>query len=77
MSKKLEGKLTFGDLEKGEFFISFPVDGDNDGHGGYLGAHYIFQKTGEKQAKRYYLNLKSYARFTSSFPESMDIIKIE
>lgn len=37
-------KLTFGDLEKGDKFICFPTDGDNSGHGGYLGSQNVYIK---------------------------------
>ncbi len=37
--------LTFGELKVGEKFICLPVPGDNHGHGGFKGAHYIFTKT--------------------------------
>lgn len=38
-------KLRFGDLKPGDFFIAFPTDGDNSGHGGYLGSSNVFLKT--------------------------------
>lgn len=41
-----EQKMTFGDLEIGDRFIVLPTHGDNDGHGGYLGDHYLMEKTG-------------------------------
>ena len=37
--------LTFGELKVGQKFISLPSPGDNHGHGGFKGAHYIFTKT--------------------------------
>ena len=40
----MSGKLTFGDLKVGDKFIAFPSDGDNSGHGGYLGSHNVFMK---------------------------------
>ncbi|MDP3793008.1 MAG: hypothetical protein Q8Q89_04770 [bacterium] len=36
--------LTFDDLEAGERFISFPLPGDNSGHGGLLSVAYVFTK---------------------------------
>lgn len=36
--------LTFGELEEGAKFISFPEDGDDAGHGGYRGGAYLFVK---------------------------------
>lgn len=37
--------LTFGDLQKGDKFISMPSPGDNSGHGGFLNGSYLFMKT--------------------------------
>lgn len=37
--------LSFGELKVGQRFIFFPSPGDNHGHGGFKGAHYIFVKT--------------------------------
>ncbi len=39
--------LTFGELKIGEFFIGFPKDGDDSGHGGYRKGSYVFQKIAE------------------------------
>jgi len=39
-------KTTFGELNGGDMFIEFPIDGDNHGHGGHRGIHYIFIKIG-------------------------------
>ena len=36
--------MTFSELEDGEMFISMPLPGDNDGHGGFRGLHFIFIK---------------------------------
>lgn len=37
--------LTFGDLTKGDKFISMPLPGDNNGHDGLLVRHFVFVKT--------------------------------
>ncbi len=37
--------LTFGDLKVGQKFICKPLPGDNTGHGGYAGIHFIQVKT--------------------------------
>lgn len=37
--------LTFGELQVGDKFISFPLDGDDSGHGGYRKGSYLFEKT--------------------------------
>lgn len=39
--------LTFGELKVGQKFVGFPLPGDNSGHGGFRGAHYIYTKTHE------------------------------
>lgn len=36
--------LTFGELEVGEYFIDFPTDGDDSGHGGFRKGAYLFKK---------------------------------
>tara|TARA_Y100000310_G_C20623246_1_gene784463 strand:+ start:1079 stop:1369 length:291 start_codon:yes stop_codon:yes gene_type:complete len=36
--------LTFGELEVGDQFISLPLPGDNNGHGGFAKPHYVFRK---------------------------------
>ncbi len=62
--------LTFGELEKGDKFISLPLPGDNNGQGGFRGSHYIFTKTDQCEAVN--------NRGASSFlPESMFVIKVE
>jgi hypothetical protein len=40
----MSNKLILRDLKAGSRFICFPVDGDNHGHGGYKGGHYVYQK---------------------------------
>lgn len=40
-----EDILTFGELKVGQKFIGMPIPGDNAGHGGYRGAHWLFIKT--------------------------------
>lgn len=47
-------KLTFGDLKPGDFFIAFPEDGDNSGHGGYLGSQNVFLKIEPCYTKKNY-----------------------
>ncbi len=48
MPAKCFEPLTFGELKVGQKFISLPLPGDNDGHGGFRKAHYIFTKTHQK-----------------------------
>ena len=40
MSKPIE----FYELFDGDYFISFPSDGDDSGHGGYRGTSFVFRK---------------------------------
>src|SRR3989344_4474225 len=47
MPSKCFEPLTFGELKVGQKFIALPLPGDNHGHGGFKGAHYIFTKTHE------------------------------
>ena len=42
--------LTFGELGLGKTFICFPSDGDDSGHGGFRGAHYVFIKFDEDKS---------------------------
>lgn len=62
--------LTFGKLEIGQKFISFPVPGDNNNHGGFKGAHYIFTKVNHNKA----VNNKG---ISTDFPDSMPVILVE
>jgi hypothetical protein len=75
-----EAKLTFGDLKEGEFFIYFPCPGDNEGHGGYLGAHNLFRKT-EQKATGELVPINSGSGVNgrgvvSHFPHTMTVLKI-
>jgi hypothetical protein len=40
--------LKFKELCIGEMFISLPLPGDNNGHGGFLSTHYLFRKTSDE-----------------------------
>jgi len=44
MSAELCEPLTFRDLQVGQKFICFPEPGDNNGHGGLKGAHFLYEK---------------------------------
>src|SRR5262245_5793338 len=37
--------LTFGELLVDQKFICLPTPGDNDGHGGFRGVHFVLTKT--------------------------------
>jgi len=66
---KHEPKLTYGELKRGDKFIAFPLPGDNEGHGGYLGAHALFVKTGLTA-------IRVASGRVSDFPNEMDVIKV-
>lgn len=67
MSKELKTPI-FGDIPIGTKFIGFPIDGDNSGHGGYMGAYHVFVKTDDEHAT----NIK-YGH-SSIYPKSMKIL---
>ena len=80
--------LTFGELKVGQKFIVLPLPGDNSGHGGFRGTHYIFTKTKQsidrvKSARRYgvLLDLPGTAvdsrGIASNFPDLMPVIFVE
>ena len=62
-------QLKFGALERGEYFICWPVSGDNSGHGGYLGAQRLLVKTGE-------LTANTGSGSEASMNAKMDVIKV-
>ncbi len=62
--------LTFDKLDIGDHFIDFPVDGDNQGHGGFLKGSYVFKKTEKSSAIR----LVDYN--SSTFPDSMEVLLV-
>ena len=66
--------LQFKDLKPGEKFIAFPFPGDNSGHGGFNGEHYIFKKI---RGEENYGGLRSFDGSVSSFPEDMYVIKVK
>jgi len=72
--------LTFRELEIGDMYIALPLPGDNEGHGGFKGAHYIFRKIGPVQRG---INLPTYNaerindKQLSSFPDLTHVIKVE
>jgi len=76
--KNENDKLTVGDLSVGDKFIVFPEPGDNEGHGGYKGTHWIFQKVVAIKGK-------NAVRLTppppgvenwASLPDTMPVIKV-
>lgn len=78
--------LTFGELKIGQEFICLPCPGDNSGHGGFRGAHYIFTKTHEVFTKAapglpYSIPngraMNNHSQIPSDFPLSMFVILVE
>ena len=76
--------LTFGELAIGDRFISFPLDGDDSGHGGFRGGSYLFEKvqtgwhtSGSIGATALTENAKRLKDgIYSSMPPSMRILKV-
>jgi hypothetical protein len=73
-----EPKLTFVGLAVGDHFISFPLPGDNSGHGGYLGEHFVFVKTKTDVPDMYGNGAANDMRrgIESTFPHSMSVLKV-
>jgi len=68
-------KLTFAELNEDDKFISFPMPGDNSGHGGFLGSHWLFKKmkpyaTGENA-------IRKYDNRPVEFRDNSQVLKIE
>ena len=66
---------TFGGLEVGDKFIVFPTDGDNSGHGGYLGYHTLFKKINPCYEKTTLKIFKS--KITSQPSLEMNMMSVE
>lgn len=77
--------LAFGELEVGDKFIGIPEPGDNSGHGGLRGTHYLFIKTDEKvtqigevpYAKPHTIAVKLKDGAISHFGDDIIVIKVE
>ena len=82
--------LCFGDLKVGQQFICLPQPGDNHGHGGFKGAHWVFTKTREQVRRTMGKVSMPYSREVphgramnnkhrtrSDFPLSMPVILVE
>ncbi len=73
-----EAKLTFGELEEGDKFIGFPLPGDNEGHGGYRGTHYVFIKIPLSEGYAFPYNaIRMTDGMSSQFPDSSFVVKVE
>ncbi len=66
--------LKFCELKRGDKFILFPVDGDDDGHGGYRGSHFLFVKTGETTAINIHTGAES--TFYTAYNTNMPVIHV-
>lgn len=66
--------LTYGELEVGDRFIALPKPGDDSGHGGFRGSHYIFMKIEGAEVNR---AVRQKNGVVSNMPDSMPIIKVE
>jgi hypothetical protein len=70
--------LTFKELNEGDKYISLPVPGDNEGHGGFRGTHNIFGKI--KPIKNNFGVYENAVRLNdgilSSHPDDLYIIKV-
>ena len=42
--RSMSKPLTYGELQPGDKFIFFPIDGDDRGHGGFCRGAYVFVK---------------------------------
>ncbi len=74
--------LTFGELAVGKKFIGFPTDGDNRGHGGYLGPYNIFTKLPQPNVnpdKKIPLDnaKRSIDGVKSHMPDTMQILQVQ
>ena len=79
-AKSISPKLDFDSLKRGDKFISFPLDGDNNGHGGYLGSSYLFVVTkeagkGMNALTGAAINIRTGVE--SSCPNAMYVLKVE
>ena len=72
--------LSFEELKVGDRFISIPLPGDNDGHGGFRGAHHVFIKISDKYRIRDTVLADNTQRekdkSLSNMPEGAPVIKI-
>lgn len=70
--------LKLEELKEGDKYISLPVPGDNSGHGGFRGTHYIFGKI--KPIKNNFGVYENAVRLAdgvlSSHPDDLPVIKV-
>ena len=70
-------KLTFRELKEGNRFISFPLPGDNRGHGGFRGTNYIFQKLSMSEGSHGENSVRLIDGTLSRMPDGMLVLKVE
>lgn len=71
--KQQSTPLTIGELELGDYWISFPQDGDDSGHGGYRRGSYVFRKMNADKSIR----LKDGVESTHTGPSyDMKVLKV-
>lgn len=69
--------LTFSELPVHAWFIAFPVDGDDAGHGGYRSGSYVFKKTEPYGAAALPWNAKRETDGNwSHMPDSMQVLRV-
>jgi hypothetical protein len=71
--------LDFGELAVGDKFIFFPQPGDNSGHGGFRGAHYICEKLTNKfriSNTKLADNYRDNRGIKSNVPLDMPVIRV-
>ena len=69
--------MTFAELEIGAKFICMPLAGDDHGHGGYRGEHYIFVKTAQAtRAGKPNAHRLGKTRQTSDMTATMHVVPV-
>jgi hypothetical protein len=70
--------LTFKELPDGAKFISFPVEGDDMGHGGYRSGFNLFTKLAIYDYEKHYTNnaVRNDTGTLSHMPPDMQVILI-
>ncbi len=78
MPAEMYEPLTFGELKKGDKFISIPVPGDNHAHGGFREEHHMFIKVeavvGSRNINKNAVRLQDGT--FSMMPDEMLVVKI-
>lgn len=77
LSSEMFDTLTFGELKEGDKFISFPLPGDNNGHGGFKGSAYIFQKLRMSKGSHGENSVRLIDGAPSQMPDNMRVLKVE